>query len=151
MANFVSLNGAGNFVIWVNDVEVDYKGFDDTTKESISFDLTTYIANNPTVFAPGQKIVVKLSLEDYDSRGNNEDFKLAYSLNGKYYNSQPDTIQSDLDFSVSQKFSSNALGKDNKIGDEFKYSIELRNKNTTRAMGMVVMEFRLPSCLEVNY
>ena len=53
MSNFVTLNGAGNFVIWVNDIEVDYLGFDESTKESISFDLKTYIANNPSVFAPG--------------------------------------------------------------------------------------------------
>ena len=54
-------------------------------------------------------------------------------------------------FKVTQQFTKNTLGDGSKTGNEFKYQIKLQNTNTTRGMGMVVMIFRLPSCLEVNF
>lgn len=52
---------------------------------------------------------------------------------------------------MDKRFLDGALGRENRIGNEFKYRFEIENKNNSRGMGMIVMIFRVPSCLDVNY
>ena len=54
MNNFVGINGKGDFVLKVNGVQAGIVSFDENKKDSVSFDLTSYIASNPDVFSSGK-------------------------------------------------------------------------------------------------
>ena len=51
---------------------------------------------------------------------------------------------------MKKRFADNKLGRESAIGDEFKYRVTVENLNT-KGSGMVVIQFRMPSCLEVNF
>mmetsp|Transcript_19520 Transcript_19520/g.14215 ORF Transcript_19520/g.14215 Transcript_19520/m.14215 type:complete len:127 (-) Transcript_19520:14-394(-) len=123
MNNFVSINGEGDFVLYINDKEVERISFSEESREAIKFDLKEYVAANPKTFAPGSKLSIELAIENFSrtKNDNDEDFQMAYSISSNYFDTEPDGASSDLKFAVKKRFGEGKLGKDSANGNSFDY------------------------------
>ena len=100
---------------------------------------------------PGSALSIEVGLWNFRRNTGNEDFKLSYTAVGSYYSSLPPSADNArISFSVDAR-GSKSLGEERHNGDEFKYRVEVTNLNSTAALGMAVVVFRVPSCLEINY
>jgi hypothetical protein len=57
MNNYNSINGQGNFVLYVNGIQAQSIAFSEEDKEAINFDISEFIADHlEDIFAPGNEV-----------------------------------------------------------------------------------------------
>ena len=110
---------------------------------------------NPTyakIFAASSKVNVSISLEDFTlNKGEEKDFRVSYAFSFKYFDTTPESIPSNISFSVKQNFTTADLGLVAKNGKIFTYAATLTNKKSDSGVGMTVAIIRVPSCLDILY
>jgi len=155
MKNSNGINGEGTFKLYVNNQLAQSKEFSKQNKEAISFNLTDFISEHmDDIFVPGETVEFNLEIDDYDkdsSASSDEGFKVSYSLNLEYYDALPPTGNTSLQLEVDRDFSGNKLGDFESNGKTFGYNFKLQNLKKNKGLLMVVLVFKVPSCLEVNY
>jgi hypothetical protein len=95
-----------------------------------------------------------LRIENYASTNTEEGeegFKVSYSLNLKYYDLNPPAGSTSLELEVDRDFSGRTLGDEEANGKSFSYNFKVTNTRSNDGLLMVVMVFKVPSCLEINF
>jgi uncharacterized protein YfaS (alpha-2-macroglobulin family) len=143
------LEGEGTFEVTLDDHFIYSIPFDQNSNtSSIDFSehLSSYIQSNPSLFKKLTDHSLKLNLVNFS--GNQDKFRLSYSLETKYRDMTPKSnANSDLKFTVTSSNESDDL----KIGDISMYTVTLENKDQVNGKGMALAVIRIPSCQEVDY
>ena len=65
MNNFIGINGDGEFVLYINDEEVDRIQFTQERRASIEFNITDDLDNQTSLFIPGENVTFRIVLENF--------------------------------------------------------------------------------------
>jgi len=123
MNNFNSINGEGDFVLYVNGIQAQSISFSSEDKEAITFNISEFIAEHlEDIFAAGNEVTFLLTIENYENGGDEEGFKVSYSLNLKYYDLTPPPGNASLELVIDRDFGGNELGDAESQGKTFSYN-----------------------------
>jgi len=65
MNNFIGINGDGEFVLYINDEEVDRIQFTQEKRAAIEFNITDDLDNQTSLFIPGENVTFRIVLENF--------------------------------------------------------------------------------------
>ncbi|CDW84292.1 a-macroglobulin complement component [Stylonychia lemnae] len=154
MKNFASINGDGQFVLRVNNTVAQTIQFTADKKDAIEFDFTSILSDSKfaSLKTPNSSVSISLSLENFNQqKGETSDFKVNYAFTYSYFDLNPVAASTVLSFDVLQKFDVKNLGADNQITKQFTYTLNVKNLNTKKGVGMTVAIFRVPACLQIDF
>eukprot|EP00347_Sterkiella_histriomuscorum_P004662 403359590 len=167
------INGSGEFVLQVNNDEIDRQYFASEDIGVIRFE-TESAENNNNLFVPGGQVDIQIQVENYipdteqqteitfteDENGEivvnvsntTDDFSVPYFIEVSYDDTNPtSSMLTQLSLEVDPNFDVSTLGSQATQGTIFQYNITLRNLQANNSIGLIVLEFRPASCLQVNF